>query len=81
MMLEIFISLNEMFLKPKFKEVLLKALKKEEKYIDANRILHEKIIRVFKFIGCLNKLYSKNKPISSFIREIKNVMSEILLEM
>lgn len=73
-MLEIFISIQEMFLKPEFIKILKKELAKEEKYNDMNRILHEKIIRLFKYIGCLNKLYPSTKNISPFIKELKRIL-------
>lgn len=70
-----------MLLKPEFIKILKKELIKEEKYNDTNRILHEKIIKIFKFLGCMFKLYPNTKTISAYIREIKKEFAKIISKM
>lgn len=73
-----------MFLKPDFIHLLQIEIKKEEKITDGVRKLHEKLILLFKYLGCLNNLYpsmQQTKTITSFINEIKRLLSKELEKM
>lgn len=71
LILEILITLHEMFLKKRFRELLLRELGKEEKLDENNKKLHKTLTKLLKYLGCINKLYSNTKVITSFIKEIK----------
>lgn len=79
--IEILISLHEIFLKSEFVKVLQRELAKEEKYGDTSRPLHEKLIKLYKNIGCLHKLYPDTKTIKPFIREVTNLLNSVLIKM
>lgn len=57
-----------MLLKSEFRKVLSRELLKEEKYAESSRPLHEKIIKLYRHLGLLNKLYPETKPVSSILR-------------
>ena len=66
--LEILISFHEMFLKKKFRELLLKEIKKEKEDNDEKKT---QLIKLLRYLGCIHKLYEHTKVITSFIKEIK----------
>jgi len=66
--LEILISLHEMFLKKKFRELLLKEIRKEKEDSDEKKT---QLIKLLRYLGCIHKLYEHTKVITSFIKEIK----------
>ena len=43
-----------------------------------NRVLHDKIIKLFKFIGALTLLYPETKTISKFLAELKRLLENII---
>lgn len=62
-------------------KVLRRELNKEEKYGDSSRPLHEKLIKLYKNIGCMKKLYPETKTISPFIREVTNLLTGVLIKL
>jgi inositol 1,4,5-triphosphate receptor type 1/inositol 1,4,5-triphosphate receptor type 3 len=79
LIIEILISLHEIFLKPLFLKLLKRELNKEEKMEDHAKKLHPSLIKLLKNLGCIEKLYHNTKTIVSFVREIKKLMEGILL--
>ena len=77
--IEILITLHEILLKCEFMKVLKRELSKEEKYADSNRILHEKIVKLYKNLGCLNKLYPVTKIIGPFLKEVSSLVRKVLM--
>lgn len=57
-----------MFLKKKFRELLLRELYKEEKFDDNKKKLHKTLVKLLRYLGCINKLYSNTKVIISFVK-------------
>lgn len=68
-----------MFLKKKFRDLLLRELAKEENLDDNKKKLHKTLIKLLRYLGCVNKLYSNTKVIISFIKEIKELMKRHIL--
>lgn len=68
-----------MFLKKKFRELLLRELAKEEKLDEKKQVLKKSLIKLLRYLGCINKLYSHTKTISSFLKEIKELMKRYIL--
>lgn len=79
--IECLITLHEMFLKPEFLKILRRELGKEDRKTDTTRPLHEKIIRLFKYLGCLKNIYCNIKFIDKFIMEVKRLMMGELLQL
>ena len=68
MIIEIFITIQEMLLKPEFLKILKREIEKEERKPENQREIHDQFVKLLYNIGCLNKLYKKKKNIiSSFI--------------
>jgi hypothetical protein len=68
MILEIFITIEEMLLKPEFIKVLKREISKEEKKSENQREIHDQFIKLLHHIGCLNILYPTKSIISAFIK-------------
>lgn len=65
-----------MFLKTNFIAILRRELVKDEKNKNADKPLHENFIKLFKKLGCLNKVYEQVKIIGPFMKEVKRLISE-----
>ena len=78
MILEIFITVEEMLLKAEFLKILKREVQKEEHKVENQREIHDQLVKLMQHIGCLNKLYPK-KIINSFIKEIKKHIVKVLL--
>lgn len=77
--LEIFITIEEMLLKPEFLKILKREIEKEEKKPENQREIHDQFVKLLYNIGCLNKLYPKKNIISSFIKEIKTHITKVMM--
>lgn len=79
MILEIFITIEEMLLKPEFFKVLKREIEKEYKKNENQREIHDQFNKLLKHIGCLNILYPTKSIISAFIRELYTHIEKVML--
>ena len=54
-------------------------MRKEKNLDTKDKLLHNKIIQLVKNLGCLKKQYIGAKIIPSFINEVKELLSEIMI--
>jgi hypothetical protein len=78
MILEIFITIEEMLLKPEFLKILKREIEKEEHKTENQREIHDQLVKLLHHIGCLNKLYPNKNIINSFIREIRRHIDKVI---
>jgi hypothetical protein len=71
--IECLITLQEMFLKQGFLDILRRELGKDDKDKEL-KPLHQKLIKLYKNLGCLKHIYDKVKIIDPFIREVNLLM-------
>ncbi len=57
-----------MFLKKEFLNILDRELKKDAKNVDSGKPLHEILIKLFRNLGSIKRIYDKVKFIDSFLR-------------
>lgn len=79
--IECLITLHEMFLKPGFIAILRREMAKYDKTNAAEKPIHDSFIKLFKNLGCINKVYEQVKTIGPFIKEVKNLMCKELMRM
>ena len=51
--------------------MLLKEIRKEK---EDNDVKKNQLIKLLRYLGCINRLYSHTKVITAFIKEIKDLM-------
>lgn len=68
-----------MLLKPEFLKILRRQIEKEEKKPENQREIHDQFVKLLYNIGCLNKLYPKKNIINSFIKEIKEHITRVMM--
>ena len=78
MILEIFVTLHEILLKPEFFKVLKREVEKEDKKSENQREIHDQFKKLLHNLGCLNKLYPKN-IINAFIKELYVHIEKVML--
>jgi hypothetical protein len=79
MILEIFITIEEMLLKPEFMKILNREIEKEFKKNENQREIHDQFSKLIHHIGCLNILYPTKSIISAFIKEIYGHVEKVML--
>lgn len=78
--IECLITLHEMFLKPAFIVIFRRELAKDDKKKDI-KPMHENLIRLFKNLGCIKRIYENVKVIDPFLKEVAGLLAGELSRM
>lgn len=79
MILEIFITIEEMLLKPEFLKILKREIEKEERKPENQREIHDQLVKMLYSLGCLHKLYPTKNIVNSFLRQVRRHVEKVIM--